>query len=117
MPKLKHLLIGLAVFVVLTAALLTVLGNKPVRPLGGGVMPTDSFEATTFPAPMGIPERSGGVMSKNLAQVAPSDGLDMSSGQDITDKKVIKNGNLTLKVDNADKSAEKISQIAKGNGG
>ena len=49
--------------------------------------------------------------------VVPS--LEVGQSQDLapTDKKIIKNGNLNLKVDNADKAAEKISDIAKSKGG
>lgn len=46
-----------------------------------------------------------------------SDIIDSSVPTAVTDKKVIKNGNLTLKVDKAEAVAEKISQIAKANNG
>ena len=111
-------MIGLAAFVILVAALLTVLDSGPRAMPGQGISDSVSPGGISAPVPMGVPERSGGVMSKNFAEVAPSSlSTNISSGQDIPDKKVIKNGNLTLKVDNADKSAEKISQIAKDNGG
>ncbi|HEX7586225.1 MAG TPA: DUF4349 domain-containing protein [Patescibacteria group bacterium] len=120
MPKTKHILIGLVVFVILAAALLIALNNQKIRPMDSGISQTDNFGSSALPSvpvPMGVPERSGGIMSKNLSEVTPSVSSDISFGQDIPDKKVIKNGNLTLKVDNADRSAEKISQIAKDNDG
>lgn len=120
MPKTKHILIGLVVFVILAAALLTALNNQKIRPMDSGIFQTDNLGSSALPSvpvPMGVPERSGGIMSKNLAEVAPSTEFDISSSQDIADKKVIKNGNLTLNVDNTDKSAERITQIAKDNGG
>jgi len=117
MPSTKQILIGVAVFVVLAAAFLTVVTSGPKPITDQGISDSISTGGVSAPLTMGLPERSGGVMSKNLAEVAPSAEFDMSSGQEIADKKVIKNGNLTLKVDNAEKSAEKIAQIAKNNGG
>lgn len=120
MKNLKTWLIILVVVIILSAAALTVLNNQGVRPMEGGIS-QDGFGVavpSSAPVPMGSSGRGGGVMTKNMAEVAPvaSDAITVS-GQDITDKKVIKNGNLTLKVDNADKSTEKITQIAKDNGG
>jgi hypothetical protein len=117
MPKTKQIVIGIIIFAVMLAALLTVLssGNNPT-PMQGA---SDSVSpgGIPVPVPMGLPGRSGGIMSKNLAEVAPSTGMDISSGQDIPDKKVIKNGNLTLQVKNADDASAKVAQIAKDNGG
>lgn len=117
MPKTKQIIIGAAVFVVLVAAFLTVLNSGPKIIPGQGTSDSVSPGGFSTPIPMGLPERSGGIMSKNLEEVAPSAEFDIGSSQDSVDKKVIKNGNLTLKVDNADESSAKISQIAKDNGG
>ena len=104
---------------ILSAALFTALGSVPKtvpmpmadESLGVGV------GGGYASAPMGLSERSNGIMSKNFTQMAPSAEIDSISDQDIPDKKVIKNGNLTLKVDNSDESSAKISQIAQDNGG
>jgi hypothetical protein len=117
MPKIKQILIGLAVFVVLAAALVSVLSSGPNPVPMQGAADSVSTIGISTPVPMGLPERSGGVMSKNLAEVVPTDSTGINAGQDITDKKVIKNGNLTLKVDSDDKASSKISQIAQDNGG
>lgn len=68
----------------------------------GTSVATDSFE-------------SQGVFSENSRQV----GIKSmpASAPETIEKKVIKNGSLSLKVDNVDESAEEISQIAKSNGG
>jgi len=119
MKNLKTWLIILVVVIILSAAVLTVLSNQGVRPMESGIS-QDSFGVaapSSAVVPMGLPGRSGGIMSKSLSEAAPSAITDISSSQDIPDKKVIKNGNLTLQVDNADKSTEKITQIAKDNGG
>lgn len=52
-----------------------------------------------------------------VAPSAVSDGTSVSQDLAQTDKKIIKNGDLTLKVNNADESAKKISEIAKNNNG
>jgi len=119
----RKLLIGGAALVVLAAAILAVLGNGnkivPVQDAynysGAAGMGVESSLGT----PAGISSRSDVVMPKNLtAEVAPSPvGLNAGFSQDVTDKKVIKNGNLTLKVKNADEVAKKVAQIAKDNGG
>lgn len=41
----------------------------------------------------------------------------LSQNSPQTDKRVIKNGNLSLKIDNADEASKKINEIAEGNGG
>ena len=55
-------------------------------------------------------------VSAPMTVVSP---YEASDSQDLTqtDKKIIKNGNLNLKVDNAEEAAGKISEIAKVNGG
>jgi hypothetical protein len=54
-------------------------------------------------------------MSDSLAM--PSAGTEPAQDLTPTDKKIIKSGNLNLKVESADTAAEKISQIAKNNKG
>jgi len=55
----------------------------------------------------------GGKMQEMVSD--DSGAVDFSDGT--ADKKIVKNGNLNLKVDNADEAAEEISDIAKSNGG
>jgi hypothetical protein len=120
------ILIGAGIFLVVIVALTIALKVSQPVPLGG----TNSFQTMEAPPagismPLGIsggmPGRSSlqseQMLAKGVPEIAPSPASDISSGQDITDKKVIKNGNLTLKVDSADNASSKISQIAKDNGG
>lgn len=66
-----------------------------------------SNQTVTSPSPVKYSEK-----------VAISDALPAEDPTDATvDKKVIKNGYLNLRVDSVDKSAGKISEIAKSNGG
>ena len=126
--KPAKILIGVGIFLVLIVALVIALKVSQPMPLGG----PNSFQTTEAPSlaipgsgTMGIANSLSGrstlqseqMMAKGVPETASFVASDASSGQDVPDKKVIKNGNLTLKVDNADKSAEKISQIAKDNGG
>lgn len=76
-----------------------------------------SSEAINFSNPLGTSKSS-----REIAAPADSVGVPSYESGDAqvlaeTDKKIIKNGNLTLKVDDADKAAENISEIAKRNGG
>ncbi|PJA86937.1 MAG: hypothetical protein CO141_02130 [Candidatus Moranbacteria bacterium CG_4_9_14_3_um_filter_42_9] len=123
MPSTKKIIIGSVIFLILLAALLTVLGSSTLGPKSttfesvnrGGISTPLSGVSDSMTLEAGLPSSRN--LSKNISESVPSVGSEIASGQDIPDKKVIKNGNLTLKVDNADKSAEKISQITKDNGG
>ena len=117
MLKIKQIVVGIIIFVVLLAALLTVFSSGNNIAPKQGISDSVSTGSISAPVPMGLPGRLGGTMSKNLAEVAPSVSTDTSSGQDISDKKVIKNGNLTLQVKSADDASAKVAQIAKDNGG
>lgn len=114
--------IALGVIIVLSIAL-ALVGNNSGSNLGGQTM-------SVAPQPMGVPENSvtmpgngndsvgmpatksmGVVQSPNLVQ-------PFGSAADTNiDKKIIKNGDLNLRVDNVDSAAAKITQIAKDNGG
>lgn len=75
--------------------------------------------SSTGIAGKGISPSALSLRSEEMA-VTPSgvsDGMDVLQDLPETEKKVIKDGNLNLKVDNADKAAEKISEIAKNNSG
>lgn len=64
-----------------------------------------------------LPMNSSRLEKMSGTSVAPSYTEDAMQDLAPTDKKIIKNGNLNLKVDNADKAAEEIAEIAKSNGG
>jgi len=76
---------------------------------------------------MGLPQGAGlsspmssrSMMKEGSAESLAVPTYDAGSSQDMaeTEKKVIKNGNLTLKVDSANNAAQKITEIAKNNKG
>jgi hypothetical protein len=94
--------------------------NSGRMPLGAGFeapmsagMPSDTSRSNLMPG-------SGGVQEKMLAQdsisttdYSPTPETDPTD----VDKKVIKDGNLTMKVDKVDGAVLKIEKIAKDNGG
>lgn len=64
-----------------------------------------------------IPDSSLGRQEMAVSLPSVSDGMDVSQDLQQTEKKVIKDGNLNLKVDNADEAVKEISEIAKKNKG
>ncbi|MFA6973786.1 MAG: DUF4349 domain-containing protein [Parcubacteria group bacterium] len=118
----KKIIIG-GVLVVVLLAVLTVLNTGKIgtqKRLSG----SDNFSGgMVVPGSTGLPGGSismGLPMTKNDAAVRESAVAPIAVdnvGSDITDKKVIKNGDLTLKVNSVDKAAENISKISKDNGG
>ena len=116
--KIGGIVLGVFVFLIIVIIFL----NASQSVLSGS---TKSFSSE---APAGISGQSVGfsnplsassLRSEKIA-VAPSvvsDEAGVSQDLPQTDKKIIKNGDLNLKVDNADNSAEKISEIAKINKG
>lgn len=89
-------------------------GTGIVMPQSTGL---SSSEAINFSNPLGTSKSS-----REIAAPADSLGGQSYVSEDSQvlaemDKKIIKNGNLTLKVDDADKAAADISVIAKSNGG
>jgi hypothetical protein len=97
----------------------------PKNNLNGPMSVGDSFDVNSTesltPAPMraqALPGSGGGTMGK----MASDSGVMMQDNQEVfategADKKVIKNGNLTLKVDKVDGVIGEIEKIAKDNGG
>lgn len=106
-PK-KAIIIGI-IFVVLAAAIATVLGvSQPINNAGTGV----AVPGARLGVPM--PPSAVNVQSeKMMATPAP----DNFSATETADKKIIKNGYLSLRVANADRAAADISGVAKTNSG
>lgn len=106
----KIILISAAVIFVLAIGIAALQSTKnnltEMSDLGSG------FEGAGAPLSGSVSSKIG--VSRNAPEV-----LDASAPQSAvaTDKKIIKNGNLTLQVDKADESALKIAEIAKVNGG
>ena len=85
---------------------------------GGEIFSTSTLEADSVQA---LPEVSydsrrakTGMMASESLESAP---MDASAGEPMVDKKIIKNGNLSLKIESTEESAQKISEIAKAKGG
>ena len=85
-------------------------GNKN---FSTSTMSTDSVQSLPEVSYDSSRAKTGMIVGESL-ESAP---VDSNSGEIMTDKKVIKNGNLNLKIENADESARKISEIAKAEGG
>jgi hypothetical protein len=115
-PK-KILIIAIG-FLIVALAFLTVVstGKKTVNPIPllgevGTSSSDQSFRSVAAPMAAG----GGAMMEKSVASsVAP---MMADQGVVVTDKKVIKNGNLDLKIININSASSEISQIAKDNGG
>jgi hypothetical protein len=122
MPIIKKILIGSVVFLVTAIALLVILAiiiPTPKNVMFGGansgriIAPSMGVSSSV---PLGAPVQSD-MVAKGVPEVAPSPASDSSFVQDAIDKKIIKNGYLTVNVKNADEASGKITQIAKDNGG
>jgi hypothetical protein len=90
--------------------------------LGAGVGLKSSGITLDMPSRNASFSNSLSIGSAGLEEVDNSAGMPLAvtePAQDLTpmDKKIIKSGNLNLKVDNANQTMEKISEIAKSNGG
>jgi len=113
--KLKKIVIIAIVILILVLAVLTVLGNinqnkSSSIPSGrqyGGSSAMPSVAPTPSTKSLGVPT------SESLSDSAAAPDIASST----IDKKVIKNGNLNLKVNSIDDSSRKISDIAKAGGG
>ena len=75
-------------------------------------MDLPSPSSSTFNSPMGGSQEKMATSGSNWSGNSQSETVLAE-----TDKKVIKNGNLTLKVDDVDDAVVKIDKIAKDNGG
>lgn len=106
----KKTIIAGVIFIIIITAFFTVLGiNAPkyntgsdVAEPGGGIGAPSPMDAQSMP-------------SRQSKELAITDSTGVSG--DTVDKKIIKNGYLTMKVNNADSAAENIGNIAKNNGG
>lgn len=79
----------------------------------GKTMTDGSVNYPSAPLPMNSLEQ------KSVSGEAVAEDYDSSGGEDLApaEKKVIKNGDLSLKVNNVSEAADEISKIAKNNGG
>lgn len=119
MKNIRKIVIGvIIVFVVLIAGISALRLNDT----GSVVMnnyPSRMSDEMALESPMISSQKSvslGDSAGFGGTSSADSDTVSQSAVNE-SDKKIIKNGNMTLKVDRADDAAQKISDIAKSNGG
>jgi len=114
--NLKKIIIIAVGILVLALAVLTVLQNMNQSRSGGSYGLSGgslSGVSTSFNNP--IPSMKSSDMAVQREGIAPV--ASDESAVDLTDKKIIKNGDLDLKVNSVDDASQKISAIAKSNGG
>lgn len=113
--SLKKIIFIAAGILILALAVLIVLKNLSQSgsySLPGGSLSTiDSFAPNSLVPGM---KSSGMMVERNMAEPVA---IEESAAELTTDKKIIKNGSLDLKVDSADGASREISNIAKANGG
>jgi len=115
--KLKKILIGVGIFIVVVAAFLMALNSVNNKFTGNQLKSSRGLPTDLMVSPQSA---GGGAMSLNSKEISASSEMADSSlvqPSDITDKKIIKNGDLMLKVSSADNASKDISNIAKNNGG
>lgn len=114
----KILKIGGIVFLVVVILFFIVLSLSKMFSGSSNKLQPSGVSSTGI-AGKGINPSALSLRSEEMA-VAPVDSSyagDVAQDLPQTEKKIIKNGDLNLKVDSADKAAEKISEIAKNNKG
>jgi hypothetical protein len=120
--KNKKIIITIVVLVILLLSIFTALQMSPFQgSINSGISTNDvmfqsgSSGMTNVPTSVsvGAPKSMGVISPMPGEQLAPTD----VATNDTTDKQIVKNGSLDLQVGSADAAAQKITQIAKANGG
>jgi len=123
MKSKKVIIITVVILLLVLGAGMTALRSTNLNDASVGVSKRATSLSMQSSAPMS--GMSGGFQADSMESgmaYSAEDSVGVSStaiaDENITDdKKVIKNGNMNLKVDNADDAASQISSITKGNGG
>ncbi|HCP08288.1 MAG TPA: hypothetical protein DIT25_00600 [Candidatus Moranbacteria bacterium] len=116
----KKIIVGGIAVIIFLAALLSVMGGpKKSKIRNGNLMSPETgmgYSQDSFLSDVPSAMSEGRGMAQKRMETAPA---PFMAGDNIaiTDKKVIKNGSLNLKVTDTDSASSKISQIAKDNGG
>ena len=118
--KNKKLMTAIIVLVILLLSIVTALQLMPTQranlsgvAIPGAVSSGSGIATPSMGIAVGAPKAMGVVSPMPADQLATTD----STAADTTDKRIIKDGSLELKVASADQAAQKITQIAKDNGG
>lgn len=122
----KFLKIG-GIILIVVIALITIIVTILSQALTGGNTQMTFDDASTggadlsSTAPLGWSKGSRNIAESETIAVAPSmeRGMKYAPSSDFSqaERKVVKNGDLSLKIDNADEAQKKIREIAKNNGG
>jgi len=118
--KIGGIVLGAFVFIVVVLVFLSasrnMLSSSSDNSLG---VASTGLPSASLPMSFSSPLSSRSMMKEESIESLPVPSYDAGTSQDMaeTEKKVIKNGNLTLKVDSANNAAQKITEIAKNNKG
>jgi len=120
MEKIKKIIVGVVVGIILLATIVTVLNVSRIGiPMANnsdgvfGIQGDGVSESSMSGVVMGSATKSSNTASFSEGAVTVSP----EATQNVPDNKIIRTGNLNLKVNSADEATGKISQIAKDNGG
>ncbi|MFA7209530.1 MAG: DUF4349 domain-containing protein [Parcubacteria group bacterium] len=116
----KKIIVGTAIFIILLAAVVTVLGmiGKSAPGQNNAMQDATVMLDGGFSSPSMAPMQKASPESAGIRSSEPMMLSDVSDdGLPASDRKVVKTGNMDLKVNDADGAAEKITRIAKDNGG
>ncbi|MBM3256135.1 MAG: DUF4349 domain-containing protein [Candidatus Moranbacteria bacterium] len=94
--------------------------SLPPKSADYGMMDADNLSSSPSQKSAGVARRSLSDSANSLLSATKEDtpsAPETAGDTQNAEKKIIKDGNLTLKVDKVDEAAEKISAIAKANGG
>jgi len=108
--KIIFIAVGVLILVLAVMTVLKNLGQSGISGLPSGSL---SGNSVSFDSSAPSMKSSGMAIQRETAAPAATD----ESAAELTDKKIIKNGELTLKVNSADDASRRISDIAKTNGG
>ena len=116
--KIGGIVLGVFVFLIVAVSILNALSTSSLSFDSRGVadtgLPSGSLGGS-FSSPLSAKSMMKGENVESLA--VPAYSTDISQNMAVTEKKIIKNGNLTLKVDSTDEADQKITEVAKNNNG
>ncbi|KKR21129.1 MAG: hypothetical protein UT50_C0012G0002 [Candidatus Moranbacteria bacterium GW2011_GWA2_39_41] len=116
--KTKKIIIIVSLAIILIAVLVIVInGAKKNVVLNGDIYETQGIDGSGISVPKAMLGVASDIAPANFSERSSMKAIDSVAAQDVTDKRIIKIGNLDLKVSNADDASQKIAQIAKNNGG
>jgi hypothetical protein len=108
--KIIFIVVGVLILLLAVFTVLKNMGQRGASSLPGGAL---SGSSMSFNSPVPSMKSSDSAVQREMTAPMAVD----ESAVELTDKKIIKNGDLSLKVSSVDDVSQKISAIAKGNGG